>query len=142
MDVNLIIDIDKDELKVFVGKKIREIRTKKKMKQKELADKVGVKNNTISQYEHGINAPGQDMLFKIAQVLEVKVEDLLPPTTTEVETDDFERALQMAKDLDLEDMSFLKQLIEKALSLDEKERDKFFDNIKFAIEYYEKMNEK
>lgn len=141
MDVN--INIDKDELKVFVGNRIREERLKKKIKQKDLADKVGVKNNTISQYEHGINAPGQDMLFKIAKVLDVKVQDLIPPTEEQISnTDDFERALQMAKDFDLKDMSVLKQLIEKALSLNEEERTKFFDNIKFALEYYEKMNGK
>ena len=136
------LDIDKEELKMFVGKRIREIRIKKKIKQKELADKVGVRNNTISQYEHGINAPGQDILFKIANVLEVKVEDLLPPTPTNKSTNEFEQAMQMAKDFNLEDMHLLKQLIEKALSLDEKERDKFFDNIKFAIDYYEKTNKK
>ena len=130
-------DID---LKAYVGNRIREERKKKRLSQRELGEKIGVKHNTISMYENAANSPEQDSLFKIAQALEIKVDDLFPPfEISSKETDDFERALKMTKDFNIEDMNLLKHLIEKALSLNEKEREKFFDNIKFAVDYYEKM---
>lgn len=113
------------------------------MSQKELGERIGVKHNTISSYENATNAPEQDSLFRIAQVLDIKVDDLFPPIETNSNNnDEFERALQMAKNFDLKDMNLLKVLIEKALSLNESERDKFFDSIRFAVEYYDKMNNK
>lgn len=137
---NLMGEIDKKKLNEYVGLRIKEERKKKKLNQKELAAKVGIQNSTLSQYEHGKSEPNQEILFKIAKALDVNVSDLIPSDYREG-NDEFERALKLAKDFDLQDMTILKKIIEKAISLDGIEREKFFDNLKFAIEYYEKTND-
>lgn len=134
--------LNEQELKKFVGSKIREIRKKKKMSQKELGEKIGVQHNTISSYENATNAPEQNSLFKIAQALDVKVDDLFPSFSPVVSNDELERALGMTNDLGVKDINLLKSLIEKSLSLDVVEREKFFDSIRFTVEYYDRLNSK
>lgn len=51
-------------------------RKKSKLTQKELADRIGVKNNTISQWENGTNSIDVEVLFNICEVLEVSVSDM------------------------------------------------------------------
>lgn len=135
--VNSNEKLDKKQLNEYVGKRIKEERQKKKLKQNELAKKIGIQNSTLSQYENGKSEPNQEMLFKIAEALGINVSDLIP-VNYRIEDNDLEKALKMARGFDLEDISLLKDLMEKALSLKGVERDKFFDNIKFAIEYYDR----
>lgn len=47
------------------------------LKQKDLASMIGVKTNTISQYELGKRNPNPDILKKIARVLNCTIDDLL-----------------------------------------------------------------
>ncbi len=65
-------------VKFFVAKKIREYRKEAGLTQKELGDKIGVKHNTISSYESGTNEPEQNILFKIADALNISINDLFP----------------------------------------------------------------
>ena len=128
------------ELSKFVGEKIREYRKKNNMTQKELGKKIGVKNNTISAYERGAISPEQDMLFELSKVFNISISDLFPQK--ENATDELDRALNMAKNLNTKDVEFLNALIEKTLSYkSEEEREKFLQSIKFTVEYHEKMNE-
>ena len=48
--------------------------------QEELASRIGVKSNTISQYELGKRNPNVQMLKKIAEVLNCTVDDLIKET--------------------------------------------------------------
>ena len=137
METNEFVkQFDKKQLNQFVGKRIKEERSKKKMSQKELADKIGVQNSTLSQYEHGKSEPNQEILFKIASALGINVSDLIP-SDLRIGDNELEQALKMAKNFGLEEITLLKSLIEKALSLNESERERFFDNIKLAIKFYE-----
>ena len=47
--------------------------------QKQLADLIGVTPGTISHYESGRRLPNIQMALKLAQILEVSVEDLFSP---------------------------------------------------------------
>lgn len=60
-----------------VGKNIRQMRTRKKMTQDDLADKLFVSRQTVSNYETGRSNPDIDMLIKIAEVLETDVNILI-----------------------------------------------------------------
>lgn len=60
-----------------VGRKIKEERMKKKIKQVELAKKVGISNTFLSDIEVGRSNPSIDTLRKIAEVLEVSYSELL-----------------------------------------------------------------
>lgn len=128
------------DLNRFVGNRIREERKLRKMSQKEVGERIGVKHNTISQYENATNSPDQESLFNIARVFGIRVGDLFPPMEIEDNNMNFERALRLDKDLDLKDANFLKTLIEKTLSKEGSERDKFLESIKFTVDYYDKMN--
>lgn len=60
-----------------VGKNIRNMRTKNKMTQDELAEKLFVSRQTVSNYETGKSNPDIDMLVKIAEVLNTDVNILI-----------------------------------------------------------------
>lgn len=60
-----------------VGKNIRNMRTQNKMTQDELAEKLFVSRQTVSNYETGKSNPDIDMLVKIAEVLNTDVNILI-----------------------------------------------------------------
>lgn len=70
----------------YIGNKIRYYRTSKNYTQEELAKKINTKKATISNYETGYRSPQQDMLFQIANVLDISINDLFPDTTSEKDT--------------------------------------------------------
>lgn len=128
------------DLAKYVGSKIREYRIKNKMTQKELGEKIGVKNNTISAYERGAISPEQDMLFAISNELGISINQLFPPKKNT--TDELERALNMARtNLDVKHIELLNKLIEKTLTKEGEDREKFLESIQFTVDYYERDEE-
>lgn len=71
------------DVRSYTANKIKEYRKLKRMTQKELGEKIGVKHNTVSGYENGTNEPEQDILFKIAAALDVSINDLFPETRSD-----------------------------------------------------------
>ncbi|AZO93464.1 helix-turn-helix transcriptional regulator [Halocella sp. SP3-1] len=59
------------------GEKLKEIREKSGMTQKQLADKIGVNRATIAGYETKGKEPSYDTLIKIAQTLNCSLDYLL-----------------------------------------------------------------
>lgn len=57
--------------------KLKQVRKQKKMTQHELAEKVGCSTIFISKIETHQNNPSLELLKKIANVLETKIDDLL-----------------------------------------------------------------
>jgi repressor LexA len=70
-----------NDVSKYVGAQIRKFRKAKGMTQKELGFRIGVAHNTISGYENGSNEPDQNILFAIADVLGVSINDLFPSPT-------------------------------------------------------------
>ena len=60
-----------------IGKNIRDLRQQKEMTQEELAEKLFVTRQTISNYEQGKTRPDIDMLVKLAEALDEDVKILL-----------------------------------------------------------------
>ena len=54
-----------------IGKKIRELRIARLMSQEQLAEKVGVLQNTISRWERNEHRPTNDNEIKMAKALNV-----------------------------------------------------------------------
>lgn len=134
--------MDKYELKKYIGRRIKDEREKRGWGQKELGDRVGVKFNTISSWESGTTSPHQNYLFKIAAAFEIDVDDLFPERSSS-ELKFLERVKDLDEaNLDVNEMLFLQELIEKTLSKKGKEREKFLESIKFTVDYYEKINNK
>ena len=68
--------------------KIQEIRKKKGISQKELAAKLKIKPNRLSQYETGVTEPDIEMLKELAGALDVSVDYLIendPPAANQSE---------------------------------------------------------
>jgi transcriptional regulator with XRE-family HTH domain len=61
---------------MITGKKIKLIRTFRKLTQKELGSMTGIHEVAIRKYELGKNVPKQDQLRKIAEALQVNVNAL------------------------------------------------------------------
>ena len=60
-----------------IGFKIKELRTEYGVKQKELAKKIHIAANTLSQFETGKANPGYDVLIALADFFEVSGDYLL-----------------------------------------------------------------
>ena len=73
------IFISQSERKRRVKKleKLLKMRKIKGLSQIELAEKIGVKSNTISQYESGKRNPNFKILKKLAKVLNCTVDELI-----------------------------------------------------------------
>lgn len=126
-------------LSKFVGNKIREYRKKKKMTQKQLGDLIGVKHNTVSDYENGKISPEQDSLFALSKALEVSVDDFFPAHDGDKLLD---RVVGLSDDnLNLEDLEFLQKIMNKAKNLDDDSRTRLFDNLRLAVDIFEKSND-
>jgi transcriptional regulator with XRE-family HTH domain len=67
--------------RVDLGLRIRELRTKQELSQKELANVIGVTPSTISQIESNTIYPSVPALFKIAQTLNVEIGSLFRDKT-------------------------------------------------------------
>ena len=72
----------------IVGKNIQILRTKKRISQNDLAKKISVSFQDISDYESGKSEPGIDTLVKIADILETDVNTLIYgiPDETRIKT--------------------------------------------------------
>jgi transcriptional regulator with XRE-family HTH domain len=60
-----------------IGKIILRLRTENDMKQKELADRVGITEATLSRYENDLRSPKGEIVFKLAEALGVSSDYLL-----------------------------------------------------------------
>lgn len=124
------------DLNTFAGNKIKEFRKKKKLTQKQLGELIDKSDNTISNYEKGLIALNQDVLFSLAEALDVKVDDFFPQK-------DASGSLHQAvtttdENLTVGDMAFLKELMDYIKSLDENERKYLMNNIEMAVEIFKK----
>lgn len=70
--------------------KLRQARKRKGLSQAKLAELVGVSQGLIWKIEHGITTPGVAVLTRMAQVLELSLDELLP-VVAEVSPRDRER---------------------------------------------------
>ena len=63
-----------------IGEQIKKYRVIKGIRQKDLAEKIGVSNKRLSNWERGLSKPKQEMIDKICEVLDVDYFDLADMT--------------------------------------------------------------
>lgn len=73
-----------------VGKNIRKFREARGMLQKELAERIGRKSGTVSNWELGLRDPGADNIKRIAQALEISPSELIGHNEDVVQDSTFE----------------------------------------------------
>ena len=64
------------DIKWIVAKNLLYYRKKNKITQKQLADKLGVKHNTISVWENGVNSIDIATLFQVCKIFGITVNDM------------------------------------------------------------------
>lgn len=109
--------------------RIREIRKKCGLTMKELGERVGVGESTISQYETGKRQPDYEVLLRIADYFGVSVDYLLGKSDEktpaedgerEISDDDIKFALFGTTEVDDAIFEDVKKLAKTALELSEK----------------------
>ena len=65
-----------EDIKILFGKKVKELRKKRKLTQSNIAEVVNVDDKHISCIESGKNFPSPNLIAKIASALDVEVKDL------------------------------------------------------------------
>lgn len=61
----------------LLNKKIKELREADGLSQKELAEKLGIAKNTLSQYEHNKSNPSLEVIVQLSAFFDVSVDYLL-----------------------------------------------------------------
>lgn len=133
--------LEKEELLKFVGNKIKDFRKKKKLSQTDLANLIGVTNSSVSEYERGHVNIDADMLFKIADVLNVKVDDFFPDRKMESSPIDLINEFKRIN-LDTEHLLKFKEMFDKTNSMSEEEKKKYLDDLMLTIEFHDKLRGK
>ncbi len=76
------------ELSKFIGSKIKYYRELRNMTQDELAEQLKTTRQSISRYENGERKANQDILFDLADIFKISINNFFPPTeqSTSIET--------------------------------------------------------
>ena len=74
----------------ILGEKLKAARKAAGLSQKELAEAVGAKHNSVSNWENGLNNPSADTILELCRVLNIQPNELYG---TQPEQDDFTYAL-------------------------------------------------
>jgi len=83
-----------------LGDKILKLCKQKGLKQRDLADKIGVTEVSVSRYIRGTRIPNANILKKMAEVLEVSVGEILgEKDKTEEESEKFDSAYNTIKEI-------------------------------------------
>lgn len=80
--------------------KMRELRKERRLTMKELGKAVGVSESTISLYETGKHEPDLETMKRIADVLEVTIDELIGRPTPEIEEDSWSLRERLRRDPD------------------------------------------
>jgi transcriptional regulator with XRE-family HTH domain len=62
---------------IFFSKNLKYLRKQRDIDQRELADSIGVKSNTISNYENGVSQPDYTILETVKKFFNIDAESLL-----------------------------------------------------------------
>src|SRR5699024_8460678 len=117
-----------------VANNIKRYRKLNNLLQKQLADKLGVSSQVISNWERGYTSPNYEDIIKLSDVLECSTDDLLGKEKKHHEEDPFEDAEALMfsdkegfDNLPEEEKETVKKQVDDFLSyiLDQKKKDKY-----------------
>ena len=99
--------------KELLGLRVKEFRKQKKLTQEKLAETIGVDNGYISKLEVGQNFPSITTLEKIADVLDVELDELF--RYTNYKSKNFKEEINMIYDKLNKDKQFTLYQVAKAM---------------------------
>nr|DAT24223.1 MAG TPA: Repressor protein CI [Caudoviricetes sp.] len=71
--------MDKEQIAIIIGEKIKQYRLANGWTQQELGAKIGISKNAIGNYEKGFRSPKKNTMFDLANAFNVSIDDLFPP---------------------------------------------------------------
>ncbi len=102
----------------IIGSRIKNLRERSGLNQKELALKLQIANSTMSQYESGQRIPSDDLKLKIAELFNVSTDYLLGRTDDPLLVRDVDQDLHHAHSYTKELEDFLKDNVTTAMFQD------------------------
>ncbi len=70
--------MSQEELALYIGEQIKNLRERKGLTQQGLADKLDVSRQAVSRYEKGLRKANQDTLFELSRILNCSIDDFFP----------------------------------------------------------------
>lgn len=67
------------DLRKYAGSVIKKLREHRNMTQDELAEELDITRQAVSRYENGDRGVNQDLLFRLANVFKVPINEFFPP---------------------------------------------------------------
>lgn len=127
-----------EEAKKIVKMNLEKFMSIRGMSQVELSEKTGIPKQTINGYVKGTSLPTPGNTEKLSNAFNVSKDQIDP----RFDSDSFKSYdLEEAKrKLGAEEYEFFEKLIEKTLSLDKRDRENFLENVRFAVEFFDKKN--
>lgn len=103
---------------IFISKNLELLRKKAGLKQSDLAEKLSVKPNTISNYEKGVSQPDYVVISKLMDLFEVTSDQLL---FSDLSSNDTSRNLKREEVTESVFDKFLAKIDERDRKIDDKE---------------------
>ena len=104
------------EIKKRLGKRIQELRLKNKLKQSELAEKVGLATKSQSCIETGRTYPSAEIIEKYAKVFNIDISDILNIGHQIPEKEMIEKIIVMLKKASSEEIKTIYKIIKSLLN--------------------------
>lgn len=67
------------DLRKYAGSVIKKLREHRNMTQDELAEELDITRQAVSRYENGDRGVNQDLLFRLANIFKVPIDEFFPP---------------------------------------------------------------
>ncbi|MFH1563707.1 MAG: helix-turn-helix transcriptional regulator [Nitrospirota bacterium] len=100
-----------EDITKFVGKRIREIRKNLGLTQEQVAEKAGMDFTSIGAAERGVRGLSLKSLYRIAQALEVPIEEIVCLPKKEEKDLTIDELTVLIKDLDKTKLKFILDFI-------------------------------
>lgn len=79
--------MDKEQIAIVIGEKIKQYRLANGWTQQELGTKIGMSKNAIGNYEKGFRSPKKNTMFDLAKAFSISIDDLFPPVQKDSASD-------------------------------------------------------
>ena len=94
-----------------VGRRIKELRESRNIKQFELAEAIDMEPTNLSKIENGVYFPRENKLKKIAKILDVEIKDLFDVNHIQSSEELMQSILDMLNNSKDKELSFFYQVI-------------------------------
>lgn len=98
-------------LKIKFGKRVKELRRSKGITQEQMAEIINIEPPNVSKMENGLHFPQPDKIEKIANALEVSVQDLFDFEHIKKKQELIKYIESTIKNLDTKDLEFIYKFI-------------------------------